>query len=99
MTFVLVGGGPTGVELAGALGEIARDTLRRDFRSIDPRARGSCSSRRWTGSCRPTRRIDRRRPDASSSAWEPSVRTGHRVVDLDEQVRPSVEVATADRGS
>jgi NADH dehydrogenase len=35
MTFVLVGGGPTGVELAGALGEITRDTLRRDFRSID----------------------------------------------------------------
>ena len=36
MTFVIVGGGPTGVELAGALGEIARDTLRRDFRSIRP---------------------------------------------------------------
>ncbi|MEA2632979.1 MAG: hypothetical protein QOE66_3198 [Chloroflexota bacterium] len=35
LTFVIVGGGPTGVELAGALGEIARDTLRRDFRSID----------------------------------------------------------------
>ena len=35
MTFVIVGGGPTGVELAGALGELARDTLRRDFRSID----------------------------------------------------------------
>ncbi|MBI2782072.1 MAG: NAD(P)/FAD-dependent oxidoreductase [Chloroflexi bacterium] len=35
MTFVVVGGGPTGVELAGALGEIARDTLRRDFRSIN----------------------------------------------------------------
>ena len=34
MNFVIVGGGPTGVELAGALGEIARDTLRRDFRSI-----------------------------------------------------------------
>src|SRR6478752_2459676 len=34
MTFVLAGGGPTGVELAGALGEIAHDTLRRDFRSI-----------------------------------------------------------------
>ena len=34
MTFVGVGGGPTGVELAGALGEIANDTLRRDFRSI-----------------------------------------------------------------
>jgi NADH dehydrogenase len=36
MTFVLVGGGPTGVELAGSLGEIARDTLRRDFRAINP---------------------------------------------------------------
>src|SRR5580704_12604669 len=36
LTFVLVGGGPTGVELAGALGEIAHDTLRRDFRSIRP---------------------------------------------------------------
>jgi NADH dehydrogenase len=36
MTFVVVGGGPTGAELAGALGEIARDTLKRDFRSIDP---------------------------------------------------------------
>ena len=36
MTFVVVGGGPTGVELAGALGEIANDTLRREFRSIDP---------------------------------------------------------------
>ncbi len=34
MTFVIVGGGPTGVELAGALAEIARDTLPRDFRSI-----------------------------------------------------------------
>ena len=38
MTFVIVGGGPTGVELAGALAEIARRTLREDFRHIDPRA-------------------------------------------------------------
>jgi NADH dehydrogenase len=36
MTFVVIGGGPTGVELAGALGEIANDTLRKDFRSIHP---------------------------------------------------------------
>jgi NADH dehydrogenase len=36
MTFVIVGGGPTGVELAGSLAEIARDTLKRDFRAIDP---------------------------------------------------------------
>src|SRR5262249_13816088 len=35
-TFVIVGGGPTGVELAGALAEIARHTLARDFRRIDP---------------------------------------------------------------
>jgi NADH dehydrogenase len=36
LTFVIVGGGPTGVELAGALAEIATDTLRHDFRSIHP---------------------------------------------------------------
>jgi NADH:ubiquinone reductase (H+-translocating) len=36
LTFVIVGGGPTGVELAGALGEIANDTLRHDFRRINP---------------------------------------------------------------
>jgi NADH dehydrogenase len=36
LTFVIVGAGPTGVELAGALAEIANHTLRRDFRSIDP---------------------------------------------------------------
>ncbi len=36
LTFVVVGGGPTGVELAGALCEIARKTLVQDFRNIDP---------------------------------------------------------------
>jgi NADH dehydrogenase len=36
LTFVIVGGGPTGVELAGALGEIAHHTLKHDFRSIHP---------------------------------------------------------------
>jgi len=36
LTFVIVGAGPTGVELAGALAEIAHDTLRHDFRSIHP---------------------------------------------------------------
>jgi NADH dehydrogenase len=35
LTFVIVGGGPTGVELAGTLAEIARQTLRDEFRSID----------------------------------------------------------------
>ncbi len=37
MTFVVVGGGPTGVEMAGAIADMARLTLARDFRHIDPR--------------------------------------------------------------
>lgn len=36
LTFIVVGAGPTGVELAGALGEIANDTLKNEFRSIRP---------------------------------------------------------------
>src|SRR5947208_6936464 len=36
MTFVIIGGGPTGVELAGAIAEICRHTLARDFRHINP---------------------------------------------------------------
>ena len=36
MTLVIIGGGPTGVELAGAFAELARTVLRRDFRNIDP---------------------------------------------------------------
>jgi NADH:ubiquinone reductase (H+-translocating) len=36
MTFVVVGAGPTGVEMAGQIAELAHRTLRRDFRSIDP---------------------------------------------------------------
>ena len=38
LTFAVVGGGPTGVEIAGQIAELARDTLSHDFRSIDPRA-------------------------------------------------------------
>lgn len=36
VTFVMIGGGPTGVELAGALAEIARHTLRQEFDALDP---------------------------------------------------------------
>jgi NADH dehydrogenase len=36
MTFVIIGGGPTGVELAGAIGELSKNTLRDDFRHIRP---------------------------------------------------------------
>jgi len=38
MTFVAIGAGPTGVEMAGALAEISRRTLARDFRAIDPKS-------------------------------------------------------------
>jgi NADH:ubiquinone reductase (H+-translocating) len=37
LTFVVVGAGPTGVEMAGQIAELARDTLRHDFRTIEPR--------------------------------------------------------------
>jgi NADH:ubiquinone reductase (H+-translocating) len=37
LTFVVIGGGPTGVEMAGATAELARVALRHDFRNIDPR--------------------------------------------------------------
>jgi NADH dehydrogenase len=38
LTFAVVGGGPTGVEMAGQIAELARDTLRREFDTIDPGA-------------------------------------------------------------
>jgi len=38
LTFVVIGGGPTGVEMAGAIAELARKALARDFRNIDPGA-------------------------------------------------------------
>ena len=38
LTFVVIGAGPTGVEMAGALSEISRRTLSRDFRTIDPKS-------------------------------------------------------------
>ena len=37
LTFIVIGGGPTGVEMAGAFAEVARHTLARDFRHIDPK--------------------------------------------------------------
>jgi NADH dehydrogenase len=85
MTFLVVGGGPTGVELAGALGEISRDTLKRDFRAIRP------------GEARIilVEALDRILPpypsDRSRSARRQlerlgvEVRTGTRVVDIDER--------------
>ena len=94
MTFVVVGGGPTGVELAGALGEIANDTLKRDFRSIDP------SQARIVLVEAMDRILPPYPPDRSSSAKRQlerlgvDVRTGTRVVHIDDFC---VKVAIGDR--
>ena len=58
LTFAIVGGGPTGVELAGAIGELAHHTLRPEFSapSIPPR-HSSSFSRQPTGCCSPTPKI------------------------------------------
>src|SRR6185369_986972 len=84
MTFVLVGGGPTGVELAGALGEIAHDTLKRDFRAI------RSDQTRVIVIEAMDRVLPPYPPDRSASAQRQleklgvTVRTGTKVVDLDE---------------
>jgi NADH dehydrogenase len=92
LTFVIVGGGPTGVELAGALGEIARDTLRRDFRAIDT------ADARIILVEAMDRVLPTYPPDRSASARRQlerlgaTVRTGTRVVGLDSR-SVSVEMA------
>jgi NADH:ubiquinone reductase (H+-translocating) len=93
MTFVVVGGGPTGVELAGALGEIANDTLKTDFRSIDP------SQARITLVEALDRILPTYPPGRSKSAKRQleklgvEVRTGTRVVHIDDAC---VKVAIGD---
>jgi NADH dehydrogenase len=93
MTFLVVGGGPTGVELAGALGDISHDTLKRDFRAIRP------------GDARiilveaMDRILPPYPPDRSRAARRQleklgvEVRTETKVVDIDER---SVKVSLAD---
>src|SRR4051812_28700829 len=93
MTFVVVGGGPTGVELSGALGEIGRDTLKREFRSIRPRDARILLVEALD------RILPTYPPDRSASAQHQlerlgvEVRTRTRVVHIDEQ---SVRVLGAD---
>jgi len=84
LTFVVVGGGPTGVELAGALGEIANDTLRHDFRSIDP-AKARILLVETMDRLLPTYPADRSRSAARQLArLGVEVRTGERVVGIDD---------------
>ena len=84
LTFLVVGAGPTGVELAGQIGEIARDTIHRDFRSIDTRSTTrillvEMADRVLTGF--PPRLSDRARRSLERLGVTPL--TGHEVVDID----------------
>jgi NADH dehydrogenase len=84
MTFVVIGGGPTGVEMAGAIAEISRYTLAKDFRHIDP------SKARVILIEGTSRLLAAYPPDLSESARKQlvamgvDVRTGARVTDITE---------------
>jgi NADH:quinone reductase (non-electrogenic) len=84
MTFVVIGGGPTGVEMAGAIAEISRYTLAKDFRRIDP------SEARVILIEGTPRLLAAYPPDLSESARKQlielgvDVRTGARVTDITE---------------
>ncbi len=47
LNFVVIGGGPTGVELAGAISDIAKLYMRHDFRHIDPTTARVSAARLW----------------------------------------------------
>jgi NADH dehydrogenase len=85
LNFAIVGGGPTGVELAGALAEIARDVLKHDFRRIDP-----AEARIMLIEAGP-RVLEAFPPDLSQKALESleslgvTVRSGTRVTDITPQ--------------
>ena len=70
LTIVIVGGGPTGVELAGAFAELARTVLKRDFRRIDPDPGAHHLASRRRRRCWETcRRICPRAPGANWNVW------------------------------
>ena len=85
LTMVVVGGGPTGVELAGAFAELARFVLRRDFRRIDPGA-----ARVILIEASPVV-LSHMPPDVAESATEQLRRMGV-------QVRTSIKVSSITRG-
>jgi len=85
MTFVIVGGGPTGCELAGALAEVAFKTMVGDFRSIDPK---DCRIILVEPSEQPLQHYPAPLPRRSTEALQKlgvEVRTGYKVVDIDER--------------
>ena len=96
LNFVVIGGGPTGVEMAGTLAEIARHTLRDEFRRIDP---SHAQVLLVEGSDRVLAAF---KPEQSALAKAQlerlgvQVRTGCRVVGIDEE---GVDLQTADGAS
>ncbi|WP_437593294.1 NAD(P)/FAD-dependent oxidoreductase [Sorangium sp. So ce1000] len=85
MTFVVVGGGPTGVELAGALSELARHTLVREFRHIDP-SKARILLLEGAGQVLPTYVPELgERARQQLEALNVEVRTDCRVTDIDEE--------------
>jgi NADH dehydrogenase len=93
MTFVVVGGGPTGVELAGALGEISHDTLRRDFRAIRPNEARIILVEALDRILPPYPPGQSRSAQRQLERLGVEVRTSTRVVDIDDR---SARVTTAD---
>jgi NADH dehydrogenase len=94
MTFVVVGGGPTGVELAGAIGELARTTLKDDFRHIDP-AQAQILPLEGTDRVLPVYSPDlSAKAEASLARLGVAVRTGCLVTDIQDDV---VTVSRGDR--
>lgn len=83
LTFVVVGAGPTGVELAGTLGEICRDTLKDNFRVIDP------EEARIILVDGNDRILSNFPPDLSKSAEE-------QLIDLNVRFRPKMRVTAMD---
>jgi NADH:quinone reductase (non-electrogenic) len=96
LTFVVIGGGPTGVELAGAIGEVAHQTLHEDYREIDTR-RARIVLVEALDRVLPTYPEElSRRARASLAKLGVEVRTGVRVSAMDAE---SVVLSTADADS
>ncbi len=94
MTFAIVGAGPTGVELAGQIRELAKRSLTKDFRNIDPAAVRVDPDRRREGSRWPTSATgSRTRASNELEKMGVELRMGLRVVGVD-----PLGVDTADRG-
>jgi len=84
LTFVLVGAGPTGVEMASAIALLVRSTLKSEFRRIDPAVCTNCPRAIWRRECLgPFPRIFRGRQKKKLEEIGRRVRLGHSVDQID----------------